>query len=43
MLSTFVSVEKFVCMDRLVRQKHELALDGTCSCSDVIDCDVELH
>ena len=43
MLSTFVSVEKFVCMDRLVRQKHELALEGTCSGSDAIDCDVELN
>ena len=30
-----------MCMDRIARQKHESALEG--SCSDVIDCDVELH
>ena len=39
----WVSCEIFMCMDYLVRQKHELALEGTCSCIDVIDCDVELH
>ena len=38
-----VSCEIFMCMDRLVRQKHESALDGTCSGSDAIDCDVELN
>ena len=27
----------------IVRQKHESALDGTCSCSDAIDCDVGLN
>ena len=43
MLSTFVSVVKFMCMDHLVRQTHESVLDGTCSCSDAIDCDVELN
>ena len=41
MLATFLSVVKFMCMDRMARQKHESALEG--SCSDVIDCDVELH
>ena len=30
-----------MCMDHIARQKHESALEG--SCSDVIDCDVELH
>ena len=30
-----------MCMERITRQKHESALEG--SCSDVIDCDVELH
>ena len=30
-----------MCMDRIARQKHESALEG--SCSDVVDCDVELH
>ena len=28
-------------MDCIARQKHESTLEG--SCSDVIDCDVELH
>ena len=37
----FVSVLKFMCMDHIARQNHESALEG--SCSDVIDCDVELH
>ena len=41
MLATFVSVVKFMCMGCMARQKHESALEG--SCSDVIDCDVELH
>ena len=30
-----------MCMDCIARQKHESALEG--SCSDVVDCDVELH
>ena len=34
-------VVKLMCMDRIARQKHESALEG--SCSDVIDCYVELH
>ena len=43
MLSTFVSVVKLMCMDRIhvVGQKYNSALEG--SCSDVIDRDVELH
>jgi len=41
MLLTFVSVVKLMCIDRIARQKHESGLEG--SCSDVIDCDVELH
>ena len=31
------------CEINLARQKHKSALEGTCSCSGVIDCDVELH
>ena len=38
MLAIFVSVVKLMCMDRIARQQHEWALEG--SCSDVIDCDV---
>ena len=34
---------EIMCMDHLVRQKHESALDGTCSCSDAIYCDVGLN
>ena len=30
-----------MCMDHIARQKHESALEG--SCSAVIDYDVELH
>ena len=41
MLLTFVSVVKLMCMDRIARQKHESALEG--SCSDVIDCYVQWH
>ena len=41
MMSTFVSIVKLMCMDHIVRQKQESGLEG--SCSDVIDCDVELH
>ena len=41
MMSTFVSIVKLMCMDRIARQKQESGLED--SCSDVIDCDVELH
>ena len=41
MMSTFVSIVKLMCMDCIARQKQESGLEG--SCSDVIDCDVELH
>ena len=30
-----------MCVDCTARQKHELALVG--SCSDIIDCDIEWH
>ena len=34
----FVLQTRISCMDHIARQKHELALEG--SCSDVIGCDV---
>ena len=43
MMLTFVSIVKLMgmVMDCIARKKHESGLEG--SCSDVIDCDVELH
>ena len=38
MMSTFLSIVKLMCMDRIARQKQESGLEG--SYSDVIDCDV---
>ena len=34
----FVLQTRISCMDHIARQKHESALEG--SCSDFIDCDV---